>query len=77
MPRYFFHVHDGKDIPDHTGVELAGPEEARDKAVTACGEALKDLDGAFWVSEEWTMRVTDEAGATVCELKFSGKRRQA
>jgi len=77
MPRYFFHVQDGKDIPDRDGVELSGPGEALENAVTACGEALKDLDGAFWESEEWTMRVTDEAGATVCELKFSGKRFEA
>ena len=77
MPRYFFHVHDGEDIPDHDGVELAGPEDARDKAVIACGEALKDLDGAFWESEEWRMRVTDESGATVCELTISGKRHRA
>ena len=74
MPRYFFNVHDGKDIPDEEGVELSGPEEARSQAVIACGEALKDLDGDFWESEQWTMRVTDITGAVVCELKFSGKR---
>ena len=51
MPRYFFHVHDGKDIPDHDGVELSGPEEARSQAVSATGEALKDLGGEFWASE--------------------------
>ena len=45
MPRYFFHVDDGRDIPDQEGVELAGPDEARAQAVIACGEALKDLYG--------------------------------
>jgi precorrin-6x reductase len=73
VPRYFFNVHDGRDIPDQEGTELSGPREARDKAVIASGEALKDLNGAFWDSEQWTMVVTDESGATVCELKFSGK----
>ena len=72
MPRYYFNVHDGRDIPDEQGIELPGPKEARDQAVIACGEALKDLDGDFWKSQEWTMTVTDETGATVCALKFFG-----
>jgi hypothetical protein len=73
MPRYFFHVHDGKDTPDVEGTELSSPQEARDKAVIACGEALKDLDGDFWESREWTMTVKDWRGSVLCELKFSGK----
>jgi hypothetical protein len=48
MPRYFFHVHDGVDQPDTEGVEFPSPEDARTEAVTAMGEALRDLDGAFW-----------------------------
>lgn len=47
MPRYFFHVREGRDIPDTEGTELSGPEEARKQAVTAAAEALKDLDGGF------------------------------
>ena len=73
-PRYFFHVHDGRDIPDTSGVELSGPEEARNEAVRACGEALRDLDGKFWESEMWTMTVQDGNGNLVCELKFFGRR---
>jgi hypothetical protein len=74
VPRYFFHVHDGRDIPDEEGVELSGPEEARNQAVTACGEALKDLGGEFWESAIWTMTVKDRQGNVVCELKFFGRR---
>ncbi|HEX8164896.1 MAG TPA: hypothetical protein VF601_03815 [Beijerinckiaceae bacterium] len=74
MPRYFFHVHDGRDIPDKEGVELSGPEEARNQAVTACDEALKDLDGEFWESSIWTMTVEDWQSHVVCELKFFGHR---
>ena len=43
VPRYFFHVHDGRDMPDDVGTVLKGPEEARALAVTAAGEALRDL----------------------------------
>jgi hypothetical protein len=74
MPRYFFHVHDGKDILDLVGTELPSPDAARAAAVIACGEALSDLGEDFWKSKEWTMRVVDEAGAKVCELTFAGKR---
>jgi hypothetical protein len=72
MPRYFFHVFDGTDSPDRDGVEYADHGEARTQAVVACGEALKDLDGAFWEKGEWRMRVVDEKGAPVCALTLSG-----
>lgn len=73
MPRYFFHVQDGKDIPDEEGLDLSSPKEARNQAVIAAGEMLKDLDGEFWNSQEWTMKVTDPTGSTVCTLKVSGQ----
>ena len=72
MPRYFFNVHDSADSPDRDGVELADAREARAQAVVACGEALRDLDGRFWNSADWRMHVTDENGATICVLTFSG-----
>ena len=72
MPRYFFHVHDGHEIPDRDGVELSGPEEARDQAVVAAGEALRDKDGRFWNSGKWRMVVVDESGLTICTLNFTG-----
>ena len=72
MPRYFFHVHDGTERLDQDGVELANPAEARKQAVVACGEALTDLDGAFWDNGEWRRRVVDATNATVCVLTLSG-----
>ena len=77
MPRYFFNVHDGQhpleqDPPDREGTLLADPEAARSQAVTLAGEMLKDLDGQFWRGDDWCLRVTDEQGATVCILRFSG-----
>ena len=40
--------------------------------MTLAGEMLKDLDGQFWSGDDWCLRVTDEQGATVCILRFSG-----
>ena len=77
MPLYFFNVHDGQhpleqDPPDTDGSLLADPAEARSAAVVLAAEMLKDLDGKFWSGADWTMVVTDEQGATVCALRFSG-----
>jgi hypothetical protein len=30
------------------------------------------LRGRFWSGTDWWLRVTDEQGATVCTLRFSG-----
>jgi hypothetical protein len=77
MPHYFFNVHDGQhpleqDPPDTDGTDLPGPVEARSAAVLLASEMLRDLDGKFWSGADWTMVVTDEQGATVCSLRFSG-----
>jgi hypothetical protein len=74
VPRYFFHVIDGKDLPDTEGTELADIEEARAEAVVLSGELLRDLGGRFWNSSEWQIRVEDEAGDKVCALTFSADR---
>lgn len=70
MPRYFFHVRDSGEFTDDDGTELAGLAEVRVQAVIAAGEAIKDLGERFWRTEEWHMRVTNEAGETVCQLSF-------
>jgi hypothetical protein len=75
VPRYFFNVQDSAEMIDRAGTELAGPEEARAQAVVAAGEMLKDYGAQFWNEAEWRMWVTDEAGATVCALRFAAEDR--
>src|SRR5215208_4472683 len=69
VPRYLFHFHDGVDQRDLTGTELANSTAARDAAVRFMGEKLKELGGDFWPEAEWSMRVVDETGATVCAIR--------
>ena len=71
MPRYFFHVIDGKEIIDNEGTMLAGVDEARAEAIVVSGEMLRDLGGKFWGHGQWQIRVTDEAGEKVCALTFA------
>jgi hypothetical protein len=73
MPRYFFNFKDGSTFLDEDGIELAGLQEARAQAVVASGEMIRDYAHNFWTGEEWRMWVTDEAGATVCALRFAAE----
>ena len=75
MPRYFFHVRDGCDLPDTEGSELPDLNAVRLEALRASGEMLRDNKGeaAFWSGEDWTMNVLDDAGGPVLTLGFSGK----
>jgi hypothetical protein len=73
MPRYFFNVHDGKDLPDSEGIELPGRKEAHRQALTTAGEMLREMNREFLAGDVWEMHVTDEAGATVCRLMFSAE----
>ena len=73
MPRYFFNVYDGKDLPDNRGVDLADRDTAHREAIVTAGEMLKETGRKFLRGDVWEMHVTDEAGATVCRLRFSAE----
>jgi hypothetical protein len=34
---------------------------------------LRDVGGKFWKSPAWRLWITDEAGQTVCALRFSAE----
>jgi hypothetical protein len=70
MPRYFFNVHDGKDLPDDEGIELPGRNEAHRQAILTAGEMLREIGREFLAGDVWEMHVTDHKGGTVCRLKF-------
>jgi hypothetical protein len=71
MPRYFFHVIDGRSIIDNEGTELSGLKEARIEAIRLAGAILRDEGDTFWNGEEWHMNVTDASRQSVLKLRFS------
>ena len=73
MPRYFFHVIDGRDIIDNEGSELADLKKSRAEAIQLAGAILRDEGDTFWNGQEWRLWVTDETGATVCALRFTAE----
>ena len=75
MPRYYFHIEDDRTELDRVGVELADLAAARDEAVRAAGEILRDGTAeSLWSSKPWRMWVTqsrDPKGKTLFTLRFS------
>ena len=71
MPRYYFHVIDGREIIDNEGTELSALKEARVEAIHLAGSILRDEGDKFWNGEQWHMTVTDASGQSVLKLHFS------
>jgi hypothetical protein len=69
MARYFFHITNGQIFSDETGTILDGMKSARREAFLSAGEILSEGGEAF--SNDWTMRVTDEAGNPLFTLRIS------
>lgn len=72
MPRYFFNIHDGRDIPDEEGTELPDLDAAKKLAVEVAGETLRDCGAEFWNIQDWQLDVTDEMGLQVATVKVTG-----
>jgi hypothetical protein len=74
MPRYYYHVHDGRRILDDEGTDMPGLGAARGLAIARSGEILTDgAAGSLWSGEPWRMWVTDGPngdGKTLFTLRF-------
>jgi hypothetical protein len=71
MPRYYFHVIDGREMIDSEGTELADLRQARIEAIHLAGSILRDEGDKFWNGEQWHMDVTDASGRSALKLHFS------
>jgi hypothetical protein len=71
MPRFYFHIVDGRFQVDSDGVELVDMAAARIEAIAAAGAILRDAGLKGWTGNEWQMHVVDEHDTTVLKLAFS------
>ncbi|AOF88646.1 hypothetical protein [Sinorhizobium sp. RAC02] len=71
MPRYFFHVLDGRAAIDDKGLFLANESQARVEALRGASEMLADEEMNIWLGNEWMMAVVDDGGNVLFKLKFS------
>ncbi len=69
MPRYFFHVIDGREIIDSVRTVLPSLGQARAEAIRTAGAILRDEGDEFWNGTEWHMNLTDAAGQSVVKPK--------
>jgi hypothetical protein len=69
MTTYFFDVHDGFDIRDDTGQDLADTEAARKRAVQIAADFAKDPSN---LTETGTIvvKVRNDSGATVATVRL-------
>jgi hypothetical protein len=59
--RYYFNLAGTVHDPDNDGLELANLGLAREYAVLAAAEYLRDHPDVVWLGEEFRLEVTDEA----------------
>lgn len=71
MPRYYFHVIDGRNIPDDHGTELPNDVAAIAEARAAAGELIRDFGPSLWDHDSWQMNVVDHLGTVLLSLKLA------
>jgi hypothetical protein len=72
MPRYFFHIEDGKTAQDEDGVELESLARAKCEAVRLAGQSICDCAPTFWNTDGWKLTASDEDGLILFSLYFAG-----
>ncbi len=71
MPRYFFHVDDGRLAPDRVGLDLPDLEAVRGEAVTAAGSMICEAQNTFWEHRRpFVMHVVDSDHRLLFTLAF-------
>jgi Domain of unknown function (DUF6894) len=78
MPRYYFHIEDDRLDIDRIGVELPDLQAARDEAVCAAGQILRNgAAKSLWKGKKpWRMWVTQSPFANekpLFVLRFSAE----
>jgi hypothetical protein len=72
MPRYYFHISNGKGSKAwNEGIDLPDKDAAWTEATAACGEIIRDLNGDLKPGDVWRMIVRDETGTEVFHLELS------
>lgn len=68
MPRFYFHIRDGRDQFDMEGTELPDTETAHVEAIRLTGAVLEKEARRVAAGDRWTMDVTDEMGRPVYQV---------
>ncbi|HEX8225015.1 MAG TPA: hypothetical protein VF605_14445 [Allosphingosinicella sp.] len=72
MPRFHFHVEDGRSYSDDEGAELADAAAARAYALRYFGHMLESSQVSVWNGNDLRMEVADESGLVLFSLYLVG-----
>jgi hypothetical protein len=60
MIRFFFHMQDDSTTLDDEGTELPDVNAAKQEAIRACGEMIREIPAAIRRGNVWRLWVTDQ-----------------
>jgi hypothetical protein len=72
MPRYFFHLPDGRTVPDDVGEEFGSPETAREHAVAVARELSSGEVSDLLAGRHIAVR--DERGVVIFKISLEPHR---
>ncbi len=70
MPRFYFHVRDGRDFSDHEGMFLSDTQAALREAITFAGRIISEEPHNLVASDDWHLDLCGEDGALLFRLDF-------
>jgi hypothetical protein len=72
MPRYYFHLTDGKQVlTNHQGISLPGPAAAREDAADLARDLMHGDKMPGWKWDGWFVSIVDEHGHKVDEVPIA------
>jgi hypothetical protein len=72
MPRYYFHLTDGKQVLDnHKGIDLSGNAAAREDALALARDLKHGAVMPGWNWTGWFVVIVDEHGHKVDEMPIA------
>lgn len=70
MPRYYFHITNGKPYRDECGEELRDTTEAW----SAAKRLTRDIEDTLDPNARWEVEVTDTQGRTLFSIEITGRK---
>ncbi len=72
MPRYYFHLTDGKNVlSNHQGIDLAGNAAARADALALADDLRQGVKMPGWKWDGWFVAIMDQRGHKIDEVPIA------
>ena len=72
MPRYYFHLTDGKNVlSNHRGIDLGGNAAARADAVALADDLRRGTKMPGWKWDGWFVAIMDQHGHKIDEVPIA------